>query len=55
VRLVDPDNRITRFFLNSENRGSSQNGKLKKRKKKKNQGESQNLPQKPEPTVLTKK
>jgi hypothetical protein len=53
VRLVDPENRIIRFFYNSENQGSSQNGRLKK--KKKNQGNSQNLPQKLEPMVLTKK
>jgi hypothetical protein len=31
VRLFDPENRVTRInFFNSENLGSSRNGKLKK-------------------------
>jgi hypothetical protein len=46
------DPRKLEFFLNSENWGSSQNGKSFI--KKKNQGDSQNLPQKLEPAVLKK-
>jgi hypothetical protein len=55
VRPTNPENCLTRFLNNSENRGGSRMGIFKKKNEKRMEAILRTCPQKLEPMVLTKK